>query len=105
MTDKSKQLGIYLLERYGVPMCLLFGVLWFVGMRIVDPLMQTHIQFVNSTATAVQTVTQVERGQVAALEQLTLLVREQGRYLEEIRDSVGRPGGRNKPNSSPSHEP
>lgn len=91
MTERSKQLGIYLLERYGVPMCLLLGVLWFVGMRIVDPLMQTHIQFVNSTAAAVQTVTQVEKGQVTALDQLTQLVREQGRCIQEIRGSLERP--------------
>lgn len=91
MTDKTKQAGLYILERYGLPTAILAIVLWFVGLKVVDPLLQAHFVYLDKSASAVQTVVEIEKGQVTALQQLTELVREQGRCLDEIKRAVGRP--------------
>jgi len=94
MTDRTKQAGLYILDRYGLPTAILAIVLWFVGLKVVDPLLQAHLLYLDKSATAVQTVVEIEKGQVTALQQLTELVREQGRCLDEIKGAVGRPVSR-----------
>jgi hypothetical protein len=91
MTDKTKQAGFYLLDRYGLPTAILALVLWFVGLKVVDPLLQAHLVYLEKTAAAMQTVVKTEEVQVTALQQLTELVREQGKCLDEIKAGLGRP--------------
>jgi len=91
MTDRTKQAGLYILDRYGLPTAILAIVLWFVGLKVVNPLLQAHLVYLDKSATAIQTVVEIENGQVTALQQLTELVREQGRCLDEIKRAVGRP--------------
>jgi hypothetical protein len=61
-------------------------------MHIVDPLLQSHIGFLNVTAESVKTITDVEKSQVTALEQMNRLIQDQGRCLEDLHRAMRRPG-------------
>jgi hypothetical protein len=82
---------VYVLDRFGLPTVLLLGLAWYVHRDILKPLTQTHIQFVGSTAEAVAKIAEAERSQAATLEQMSRIMADQDRRLDEFKATLGRP--------------
>ncbi len=105
MTDRSKQAGLYILERFGLPTLLLIGVAWWVRNDVLQPLTQTHIKFVSGTAEAVGKITEAERSQAAALEQMSRIMVDQARCLEDLQRTARRPAVSTQTTTAIGHDP
>lgn len=96
MVEKAKDVGMYILDRYGVPMFILAAVLWFGGTRVVEPLVQAHASYLNATAERIAKLEQkaenhdkFEDTQTKALEEIASCMREMKATMQPKRAGDG----------------